>query len=188
MRRSSRACGTRGLAFPLIPRTARTADRCRPHGSRAGADGHWDRGGDGCPRGEHRAHHDGPIVAAQSSGTVLAPAPPARGPSSAKPGGQWSSLHRHRDPGGARPWGPDSPRLTGEEGRKRASRRIEGRAAPAPSARGASGGPAPAPAGSRLPRISPRPCRAPVREGSGMTRRRIGSPPALARTGLRTLC
>ena len=39
-----------------------------------------------------------------------------------------------------------------------------------------------------LPRISPRPCRAPVREGSGMTRRRIGSPPALARTGLRTLC
>lgn len=81
MRRSSRACGTRGLAFPLIPRTARTADRCRPHGSRAGADGHWDRGGDGCPRGEHRAHHDGPIVAAQSSGTVLAPAPPARGPS-----------------------------------------------------------------------------------------------------------
>ena len=39
-----------------------------------------------------------------------------------------------------------------------------------------------------LPRISPRPCRAPVREGSGMTRRRIGSPPALAGTGLRTLC
>ena len=132
MRRSSRTCGTRGLAFPLIPRTA---DRCRPHGPRAGADG-------------VTGTEAGTVVPAAN--TVLIMTAP--------------SLRRSRPGQCSRP-----PRRHGAPQKACADAGRE-------------------PLRLSLPRISPRPCRAPVREGSGMTRRRIGSPPALAGTGLRTLC
>lgn len=189
MRRSSRTCGTRGLAFPLIPRTA---DRCRPHGPRAGADG-------------VTGTEAGTVVPAANTVLIMT-APSLR---RSRPEQCSRPLHRH----GARARRSlvaKGVRSTGTGTREALDRGALTRPA-SPVKRvgkgpvvGLRGGPRPPrrhgapqkactdagrePLRLSLPRISPRPCRAPVREGSGMTRRRIGSPPALAGTGLRTLC